>query len=86
MTSSQPTRYYAIGEADEVFPEEWAPFIVPRQPELRAAFLDPHTDLLGPTFWKRTQQDILSGELHIGLPYRPRYPDLQRAPIVAEPT
>ena len=72
--------YYPVAPND-VFPEEWAPFIVPRQPQLRDALVASHADLLGPEFWRQTQEDVRAGELYIGLPYVPRYPALQRAPI-----
>jgi len=71
--SDQP--YYATSDAD-VFPEEWAPFIVPREPRLRAAFLHHHADLFTPEFWWRKQQEIRDGDVWIGLPYTPRYPGL----------
>jgi isocitrate dehydrogenase kinase/phosphatase len=67
--------YYACADA-EVFPEEWAPFIVPREPpRLRAAFLEHHADLLVPAFWARKQAEVAAGELHVGLPYRSRDPN-----------
>ncbi len=67
--SDQP--YYAVSEYD-VFPEEWAPFIVPRDPALRAAFLDHHADLLTAEFWRRKQAAVANGEIDLGLPYAPR--------------
>ena len=72
--SDQP--YYAVADSD-VFPQEWAPFIVPREPALRAAFLEHHGDLLTPEFWQRKQRQVIAGELTIGLPYSPRFPQLQ---------
>jgi isocitrate dehydrogenase kinase/phosphatase len=72
--------FYAVAESD-VFPEEWAPFVVPRDRALRAAFEEHHRDLLSPEFWQQRQQALLDGELYIGLPYEPRHPDLQRKPI-----
>lgn len=73
--------WYPVAEND-VFPEEWAPFIVPRRhPRLEQAFLSEHRDLFTPEFWQKKQRDIVSGELHIGLPYAPRHPELQRVAI-----
>lgn len=73
-------RYYATS-ADEVFPEEWAPFIVPRDPVLADAFKSAHADLLGPDFWNRMKDYVAEGQLEIGLPYHPRYPELQSEPV-----
>ncbi len=67
--------FYATSDTD-VFPEEWAPFIVPREPRLRDAFLHHHADLLTPEFWWRKQDEVLAGDLDIGLPYAARYPGL----------
>jgi isocitrate dehydrogenase kinase/phosphatase len=67
--------FYATSDTD-VFPEEWAPFIVPREPRLREAFLYHHADLLTPEFWWRKQEEVLAGDIYIGLPYAPRYPGL----------
>ena len=77
--SAQP--WYPVDDAD-VFPEEWEPFIVPhRSRRLRDAFMSAHADLFTPHFWLRKQADVRAGELHIGLPYVPRNPELQRARI-----
>ena len=67
--------FYATSDTD-VFPEEWAPFIVPRDARLRAAFLHHHADLLTPEFWWRKQEEVTAGDIYIGLPYAPRYPGL----------
>lgn len=72
--SDQP--FYAVADAD-VFPAEWAPFIVPREPRLRAAFLAHHADLLTPEFWREKQAEVAAGAVHLGLPYLPRFPALQ---------
>jgi isocitrate dehydrogenase kinase/phosphatase len=74
--SDQP--YYAVADGD-VFPEEWAPFIVPVDPGLRAAFLGAHAGLLTPEFWRGRQRQVLAGEIHIAPPYEPRFPALQPA-------
>lgn len=73
-------RYYATS-GDEVFPEEWRPFIVPRDPGLAEAFNTAHADLLGPGFWNRMKEYVAAGQLEIGLPYEPRYPELQSEPV-----
>lgn len=78
--SDQP--YYAVADSD-VFPEEWAPFIVPSDPALRAAFLGAHAALLTPEFWQQRQRQVIAGELAIGLPYAPRFPALQPEPTTA---
>jgi isocitrate dehydrogenase kinase/phosphatase len=75
--SDQP--FYAVADSD-VFPEEWAPFIVPREPALRAAFLDHHAALLTPEFWQHKQAQVVANELNIGLPYGPRFPALSSPP------
>lgn len=81
--SAQP--WYPVG-ADDVFPEEWEPFIVPhRDRRLRDAFMAVHADLFTVEFWRRKQGDVRAGELHIGLPYVPRYPELQRAKLHGKP-
>jgi isocitrate dehydrogenase kinase/phosphatase len=70
------TPYFAVSD-DDVFPEEWRPFIVPRDPQLAAAFLTEHADLFTPEYWQGRQRRVLAGDLHIGLPYSPRKPELQ---------
>jgi isocitrate dehydrogenase kinase/phosphatase len=73
--------WYPVDEAD-VFPEEWEPFIVPRRSRrLRDAFMAAHADIFTPRFWRSKQADVRAGELHIGLPYSPRKPELQRVKI-----
>ncbi len=72
------TPWYPIAPND-VFPEEWAPFIVPRDPALAVAFREAHGDLLTAELWREKQRDVLAGELQIGLPYQPRYPELHDA-------
>ncbi|MCA9655290.1 MAG: bifunctional isocitrate dehydrogenase kinase/phosphatase [Myxococcales bacterium] len=68
--SAQP--YYPVHDHD-VFPEEWAPFVVPRRPPaLRDAFLDAHADLFTPELWQSIQQDVVAGRVRVNLPYRPR--------------
>jgi isocitrate dehydrogenase kinase/phosphatase len=70
------TPYFRVDDND-VFPEEWRPFVVPQQPAWKEAFLSEHADLLTPEYWQRQQRQVLAGELHIGLPYSPRHPELQ---------
>lgn len=76
------TPWYPIAP-DDVFPEEWAPFIVPRDPVLSKAFRDAHADLMTAELWRAKQRDVLGGELQVGLPYAPRYPDLHASPTIA---
>ena len=76
------TPWYPIAPED-VFPEEWAPFVVPRDPGLSQAFRDAHADLLTAQLWRKKQHAVLAGELQVGLPYSPRYPALQAAPTIA---
>ena len=76
------TPWYPIAP-DDVFPEEWAPFIVPRHPVLSTAFRDAHADLMTAELWRSKQQAVLEGELQVGLPYAPRYPNLHTAPTIA---
>ena len=81
--SAQP--YYAVGDND-VFPEEWRPFVVPRHPNsVQAAFEAAHSDLFGPEFWRGMQQDLRAGKVRVNLPYQGRYPELSE-PIRAEET
>jgi isocitrate dehydrogenase kinase/phosphatase len=59
--------WYSVGEHD-VFPEEFAPFMVPPGP-LRDAFLDLHAELLDPDWWCGVQERIGAGELVDTFPY-----------------
>ena len=71
--SAQP--YYSVREND-VFPEEWAPFVAPRRPPaLREAFLDVHADMFTAQWWQGVQQDVLAGRVRVNLPYRRRERD-----------
>ena len=68
--SAEP--HWAVRDND-VFPEEWLPFVAPRRPaELRAAFMHAHADLFDPAFWNGVQQDLVGGRVRVSLPYRPR--------------
>ncbi|MEM6295959.1 MAG: bifunctional isocitrate dehydrogenase kinase/phosphatase [Myxococcota bacterium] len=73
------TPWYPIAEED-VFPAEWEPFIVPKAANLAQAFRSAHTDLMTAQMWRQKQRDVLEGELSIGLPYAPRYPELHDPP------
>jgi len=78
--SAQP--HYRVGEND-VFPEEWRPFVVPRSPPaVREAFEAAHSDLLHPNFWRKMQRDLSAGRVRVNLPYRARHPELA-APVRA---
>ncbi len=74
------TPWYPIAPED-VFPGEWEPFIVPRDPQLSQAFRASHGDLLTAAMWRGKQAAVLDGELEIGLPYAPRYPLLHAPPV-----
>src|SRR5918912_874124 len=72
----QPTRaeeelaaepWFHVGEND-VFPEEFAAFLLPAGP-LRDAFLAAHGDLLDVAFWRRMQERQRAGELVDFFPY-----------------
>jgi isocitrate dehydrogenase kinase/phosphatase len=76
--SSEP--WYNIGPND-VFPEEFATFLLGK-PELRAAFMANHPELLDYLFWQAKQKDIRAGHFDDVFPYPPdlrfsnRYPAL----------
>ncbi len=70
------TSYYAVAPG-EVFPEEWKPFVVPRNPALQTPFMHHHADLFLPAFWQQCQQNVRAGEIYVGLPYTPRHRELQ---------
>jgi isocitrate dehydrogenase kinase/phosphatase len=59
--------WFSIGEHD-VFPEEFAPFMVPNGP-LRDAFIDAHGDLLDAEWWCQVQERVRNGELVDTFPY-----------------
>ena len=63
--SAEP--WYSVGEHD-VFPEEFAPFMVPAG-SLRDAFLDAHAELLDPDWWCAVQERVSAGELVDTFPY-----------------
>ncbi len=63
--SSEP--WFMVGKND-VFPEEFASFLG-LSPDLRTIFLDYHGDLLDPTFWWQTQDQIRSGRWFHIRPY-----------------
>ncbi len=70
--SSRP--YYAVRDND-VFPEEWQPFVAPRRPPaLREAFRRAHADLFTPEYWRGIQDDLVAGRVRVSLPYTPRPP------------
>ncbi|HEX2451968.1 MAG TPA: bifunctional isocitrate dehydrogenase kinase/phosphatase [Gemmatimonadales bacterium] len=64
--SAEP--WFHVGEQD-VFPEEFAAFLVPAGP-LRDGFLAAHGDLLTVGFWQRTQERLRAGEIFDFYPYR----------------
>lgn len=65
--------YWTVRDND-VFPEEWVPFVVPRSPALREAFMAAHADLFDPAFWRGVQEDLVAGRVRVSLPYSSRTP------------
>jgi len=66
------TPYYTVREND-VFPEEWVPFVAPRRPpEWRDAFMTAHGDLFDADYWRGVQEDLVAGRLRVNLPYPSR--------------
>ena len=60
--------WFAVSEHD-VFPEEFVPFLVPAG-RLRDVFLDAHSELLDPNWWRGQQERQLAGELVDTFPYQ----------------
>jgi isocitrate dehydrogenase kinase/phosphatase len=63
--ASEP--WYAVGPHD-VFPEEFATFLL-GDPNIRAAFVRNHADLLEAGYWQERQQRIGNGQLEDVFPY-----------------
>lgn len=63
--SAEP--WFSVTEHD-VFPEEFAPFLVPNG-RLREVFLDAHSDLLDARWWCAVQERVRTGELVDTFPY-----------------
>jgi isocitrate dehydrogenase kinase/phosphatase len=59
--------WYAVGKHD-VFPEEFEPFLL-GNPQVRAAFLRHHAELLTPEFWQESQRRVADGEIVDFFPY-----------------
>jgi len=59
--------WYSI-EATDVFPEEFATFLL-SNPRLREAFLARHADLLDPRWWQARQAGIADGRFEDVFPY-----------------
>jgi isocitrate dehydrogenase kinase/phosphatase len=59
--------WYPVGEHD-VFPEQFAPFLVPPGAS-GEAFLAEHRDLLDPDWWRSVQERLAAGELFDTFPY-----------------
>lgn len=59
--------WFSVAEQD-VFPEEFAPFLVPAG-RLRDAFMDAHRDLLDPRWWIGVQERVRAGEMVDTFPY-----------------
>ncbi len=63
--SAEP--WFSVGD-DDVFPEEFAPFLG-LDADLLAVFREAHGELLTASFWQNVQARIRSGELLEVLPY-----------------
>ena len=74
--------WFSVAEHD-VFPEEFAPFMVP-DGDLRDAFLAVHGDLLRPDWWRSVQERVRNGELVDTFPY-PAARRLRTAPAPSTP-
>ncbi|MEW6514114.1 MAG: bifunctional isocitrate dehydrogenase kinase/phosphatase [Pseudomonadota bacterium] len=59
--------WYSVGRND-IFPEEFATFLL-GTPQIRAAFMKHHADLLDPAFWQQAQQEIRGGAIRDFFPY-----------------
>jgi isocitrate dehydrogenase kinase/phosphatase len=55
-------------ERGDVFPENWAPFLL-GDPRIRAALLKHHADLFTPDFWQARKDRIKRGQLEDVFPY-----------------
>jgi isocitrate dehydrogenase kinase/phosphatase len=60
--------WFFVGE-DDVFPEEFLPFLAFTPPQ-REAFLSAHRELLTPAFWRGMQESLRAGEIVDVFPYR----------------
>ncbi|GGP25582.1 bifunctional isocitrate dehydrogenase kinase/phosphatase [Silvimonas amylolytica] len=56
------------GHKNEVYPEEFGTFLLTR-PDMRAAFMKYHADLLSPEFWQQTKARIGRGIVEDFFPY-----------------
>jgi len=66
------TPYYTVRDND-VFPEEWVPFVAPRRPPAwRDAFMAAHGELFDAEWWRGVQEDLVAGRLRVNLPYASR--------------
>ena len=54
-----------------------------QQRETLSHLRDAHADLMTAELWRSKQRAVLEGELQVGLPYAPRYPNLHNAPTIA---
>jgi len=59
--------WYSVGRND-IFPEEFATFLL-GTPQIRAAFMKHHADLLDAGFWQQAQQEIRGGAIRDFFPY-----------------
>ncbi len=65
-TSGEP--WFYVGE-DDVFPEEFLPFLGFPEP-LRRAFLSAHAEILNANFWRKMQERHRAGEIVDIFPYK----------------
>ena len=61
------TPWFPVGPAD-IFPSEFESFLG-LSPELKAVFMDNHSDLLEAAWWKSIQDRLRSGEIVSIYPY-----------------
>ncbi len=65
----QPEPWFFVAEHD-IFPEEFLPFLgLP--PPAHDAFLEAHTELLTPVYWRQMQERLRAGEIVDIFPYLP---------------
>ncbi len=76
--------WYPVG-ADDVFPEEFAAFLL-ADPRIRKAFMARHAELLDAEYWQATQARIAAGHVEDVFPYPERLRFRRRFAAGARPT
>ena len=76
--------WYSV-EPGDVFPEQFAPFLL-SDPRIRSAFLRHHADLLTPEFWQQRQRRIRDGFMEDDFPYPQHRRFARRVPAGTTPT